>query len=85
MPRNQQNQLLSHRWLFFNRLRDYIAWISSALLIIVLIAAWTIKYTVDRNCNDPYTRDIKLFSYWINLNVGSTDPGCPVYETEATR
>lgn len=84
MRRNNQTQypLPSHRFLFFNKLRDWIAYISIAFLVFVILCAMVIRYSVKRDCENYYRRDLRIFGYWININVGSADEGCPIYETE---
>ncbi len=82
MKRQPQQYLPSHKFLFFNKFRDWIAYLAIAFLIFILLCAITIRYAVERNCQEPYNRDLKVFNYWININVGSTKEGCPVYETE---
>mgnify|MGYP000423816037 CR=1 FL=1 len=83
MRRQQPTQYLpSHKWLFLNKFRDIVAYIAISFFIFTLLAGMVIRYAVERDCQNPYARDLKIGHYWININVGSTKKGCPVYETE---
>lgn len=67
----------SHSGLFFNRLRDYLAWLFLANLFVMSILLFGIKMTVDHDCQDIYTRQFKALGYWLIFEAGSTRPDCP--------
>jgi hypothetical protein len=54
-----------------------MAWAFLIVFIVAFIAAWTITYSIRRNCNDWYKRDLGIFSYWVHIEIGSNQKGCP--------
>lgn len=78
MPRQRNDgNLPSHSWLFFNRARDYLAWLFVGLVLFSFIVIWTITYTIRRDCTDVYNRRLSLGNYWLQVNAGSNKEGCP--------
>lgn len=73
----RDSALPKHSWLFFNRLRDYMAYAFIVLFIISFVAVYTIRYSLKKDCSDIYKRDVKIFSYWIHVESGSLKDGCP--------
>lgn len=67
----------THGWLIGNRIIRKLAWAFILLVLFMVIAISTITYAIRRDCQHPYNRDIKLFSYWLYVEAGSNEPGCP--------
>jgi hypothetical protein len=54
-------------------------WLALAFVLsvlIIFIAMWTVRYSINRDCQNPYQRNIKVFGYWIRIGAGSTKTGC---------
>lgn len=69
--------LLTIRGLTFNKIRDIIAYISIAVVVIIVIWFIAIRAIVAHNCNNYYTYDETIFGHWIHMDVGSTSSNCP--------
>lgn len=69
--------LPSHRFLIMNNVTNWLAGIFLFLVLVMFIAVWTVTYTIRRDCQHPYHRELKLFSYWVNIQSGSTQKECP--------
>lgn len=70
-------QAPTHGWLIGNQIIRKFAW---AFIILVLLSSfWVgmVTYAIRRDCQQPYTRNIKLFGYWMHLEAGSTKLNCP--------
>jgi large-conductance mechanosensitive channel len=67
----------THTALLLNRVTNYLAIAFVVFLLVSFISVWTVRYAVDRNCQDPYKRHVELFHYWIDLDIGSNKIGCP--------
>jgi len=76
MPR-RANPLPSHSFLLINRATNWLAGIFLFVLLVVFIAVWTVTYTIRRDCQHPYNRNIKVFGYWLQVDAGSTKKECP--------
>lgn len=70
--------LQTHTWLFANKARDVLAYVFIFLLICFAIAVASVHAIVEHDCKNWYERDMKIFSKWLHLEVGSTKQGCPV-------
>lgn len=77
MSKHRAEHLPSHTWLFFNKLRDWLAVIFVMVLLIIFIACWTIRYSINRDCTEPYKRNSIVLGYWIHVSAGSTEINCP--------
>jgi hypothetical protein len=67
----------THGWLIGNRIIRKLAW---AFIILVLLSSfWAgmVTYAIRRDCNQLYTRNLKVFGYWIHIEAGSNKFGCP--------
>ncbi len=47
------------------------------VLLIIFIAGWTIRYSLEKDCQDYYKRDISVLGYWIHVESGSNKNDCP--------
>lgn len=66
----------THTALLLNKITNYLAVAFVIVLLVVFVSVYTIRYSIRRDCNDPYRRDIKLFGYWLHVESGSTKDGC---------
>jgi hypothetical protein len=67
----------THGWLLGNQVLRYCAYAFLFIMIVFLITVATIRGVVEHDCHNYYKRNIKLFNYWIYVEVGSTKAGCP--------
>lgn len=78
MPhKSEYTPLPSHKWLFFNKLRDWLAWVLIIALFIMFTSAYAITYMIRRDCTDVYNRRFNISGYWVTIGVGSNKEGCP--------
>lgn len=75
--KRSDGSLPGHRWLFMNRVRDYVAYIAVALLIVVSLSAFAIGYSLRRDCSNIDEREFKLFGYWLTTRAGMSKDECP--------
>lgn len=78
---SRRNSAPTHSWVISSTINK---WLALAFIVSILfwgIAIWTVTYTLRRECNDVYKRDIKTFGYWLHIEAGSTDMECPQYES----
>ena len=67
----------THGWLITNKLLRLLAGAFIISSVIIFIFVWTIRYSIDRDCSNPYERDVQISHYWISIKAGSTQEGCP--------
>jgi hypothetical protein len=67
----------THGWLISNAILRYFAYAFLIVVVIFLITVATIRGVVEHDCSNYYKRDLKIFSYWIHVEVGSTKDSCP--------
>jgi len=74
---SRRNSAPTHGWVISSQVTKWLSGLFIIFLVAFLIAAYTIKYTVDRDCTDYYKRDTGVAGYWVHIEIGSTDRGCP--------
>lgn len=67
----------SHTWLAGNRVMRGLAYAFIFSVLLVGISVWTVRYSVERDCQNYYKRDILVFSSWVHIESGSTKKDCP--------
>lgn len=67
----------THGWLIGNNVMRWLASLFILVLLILFIIVWTVTYTIRRDCQHPYHRDLKLAGYWLHIQAGSTKHDCP--------
>lgn len=67
----------TYGWVATSSLNRWLARIFVAVILISFIAAWSIKYSLDRDCTNLYKRELKVLGYWVDVRAGSNDKGCP--------
>jgi len=70
----------THGWVISSQINKWLAFILIVSLLLWGVTIWTIAYTIRRDCQDVYKRDIKVSNYWLHIEAGSTKLGCPQYE-----
>lgn len=67
----------THGWLIGNRIIRKLAW--AFIIVVLLFSFWAamVTYAIRRDCQQPYTRNVKLFGYWMHVEAGSTKLNCP--------
>jgi hypothetical protein len=67
----------THGWLIGNRIIRKLAW--AFIIVVLVVVLWTsmVTYAIRRDCQQPYTRDFRLFGYWLHVEAGSTKLNCP--------
>jgi hypothetical protein len=66
----------THTALLLNRLTNYLAGAFVFLLLITILFVYGVTYSIQRDCNNPYGRNLKLFGWWITIHAGSTKQDC---------
>lgn len=66
----------THGWVIGSQVNKWLALLFIINLLFWFIAFWTITYSVRRDCTNPYHRQIKAFSYWAVINIGSGKAEC---------
>lgn len=74
---SRSNAAPTHGWIISSQLNKWLALILVVLLLIMFITAWTITYTIRRDCSNYYHRDMKVAGYWVHIQAGSTAKECP--------
>lgn len=64
-------------WVISSKITRWLAWCFVLSLLVIFISLWTVRYSINRDCRDYYTRDINVFGYWITIQAGSSKTGCP--------
>ncbi len=77
MRRRRRNNEGGGFTMYPSKLLTYAAWAFIILSFIYIMHLWTVTYTLRQDCNNVYSRDIKLFGYWQHIEIGSTKDGCP--------
>jgi len=67
----------THGWLIGNRIIRAFAWGFIIIVFVAFIFLARVQYAVQRDCQDVYKKDVKIFGYWLHLEAGSNKTGCP--------
>lgn len=67
----------THGWVISSTINKWLALGFMVIVFFVFMVTVTITYSLRRDCFDVYNRDLSLGSYWLHIEAGSNDPGCP--------
>lgn len=71
----------THSWVIGSHINKWLALAFMIVFLLVFFFTMLITYTIRRDCNDVYVRDLAGAGYWLHIEIGSTKPGCPRYES----
>jgi len=73
---SRKNAAPTHGWIIFSTVTKWITALFFFLMFIVVLTYARISYAIDRDCNNPYWRELKIGHYWVTIKAGSTQKGC---------
>jgi hypothetical protein len=82
---SKHNAAPTHGWVISSRITKYLAIAFLVITFIVFVTVWTITWGIRRDCSDVYKRDLKVGGYWLYIQAGSNDTGCPESPAEPTQ
>lgn len=61
-------------------INKWVVLISMAVLLVIASGIYVVYSQLEKDCSDMFKRDIKVSSYWLHIEAGSTLAGCQQHE-----
>lgn len=77
---SKRNSAPTIGWVIMSTINKWVVLISMVILLVVVSGIYVVYSQLEKECSDVFTRDVKVSSYWLHIEAGSSLTGCPQYE-----
>ena len=67
-------------WVIVSKINKWIVILAMIILFVSACGLYVVWSQLREDCSDVYRSDMKVGSYWLHFEAGSTRSGCPLYE-----